>query len=88
MDYGPTNLADRIAVSLTRLVSSEIGGSAVGWDWKAGAKQPPQAVRQSQSQQDQEFEKRQRIAERLVRDLREAGYSCDLGDSGGVLRDN
>ena len=60
----------------------------MGLGWKTGAKQPPRAVRKSQSQQDQEFAERQRITERLVRILREAGYSGDLGDSGGVLRDN
>jgi hypothetical protein len=38
-------------------------------------------VRQSQSLQDQQFEERRRIAERLVQALREAGYSCDLSDS-------
>jgi hypothetical protein len=27
------------------------------------------------------FEERKRIAEHLVRALREAGYSCDLGDN-------
>jgi hypothetical protein len=35
--------------------------------------------------QDQQFEERRRIAERLVQDLREAGYSCELvgdGDDG------
>jgi len=55
---------------------------------KAGAKQPPRPVVKSQSQQDQEFAQGRRIAERLVRVLGEAGYSCDLGDSGGALRDN
>jgi len=54
----------------------------VGQGWKAGARQPPRPVRKSLSQQDQEFAKRQRIAERLVRALREAGYSCDLGARG------
>ena len=63
----------------------------MGWGRKAGAKQPPRTVRKSQSQQDQKFAERQRIAERLVRVLREAGYACDLGDSGGartLRRDN
>ena len=36
----------------------------------------------SQSLQDQQFEERLRIAERLVQDLREAGYSCELGEDG------
>jgi hypothetical protein len=37
-------------------------------------------VRKSQPQQDQQFEERLRIAERLVQALREAGYSCELAD--------
>ncbi len=43
--------------------------------------QPPKSptVRKSQSQQDQKFEERLRIAEHIVRVLREAGY-CELGD--------
>jgi hypothetical protein len=44
--------------------------------------QPPKPPSKSQSQQDQQFEERQRIAERLVQALREAGYSCELGDDG------
>ena len=49
-----------------------------------GAGQPPKplTVRKSQSQQDQLFEERLRIAERLVQALREAGYPCELGDDG------
>ena len=47
-----------------------------------GAGQRPLTVRKSQSQQDQQFEERLRIAERLVQALREAGYSCELGDDG------
>jgi hypothetical protein len=54
----------------------------MGLSRKARAKQPPRAVRKSQSQQDQEFEERQRIAERLVQALREAGCSCELADDG------
>ena len=45
----------------------------------------------SQSLQDQQFEERRRIAERLVQALREAGYCCDLSDSGSartLKRDN
>jgi hypothetical protein len=34
----------------------------------------------SQPVSDQQFEERQRIAEQLVQTLREAGYSCDIGD--------
>jgi len=48
-------------------------------------------VRESQSLQDQQFEERRRIAERLVQALREAGYCCDLSDSGSartLKRDN
>jgi hypothetical protein len=39
-------------------------------------------VRKSQSLQDQHFEERRRIAERVLRDLREAGYFCGLVDDG------
>jgi len=46
----------------------------------AAAEQPLPTVRQSQSLPDQLFEERLRIAERLVQDLREAGYSCELGE--------
>jgi hypothetical protein len=60
----------------------------MGRDWKAGAKQAPRAVRNSQPQQDQEFDERQRIVERLVRILREAGYSCYLGDAQTLRREN
>ena len=44
--------------------------------------QPPKwpPVRESQSLHDQQFVERLRIAERLVQDLREAGYSCELGE--------
>jgi hypothetical protein len=50
----------------------------------AAAEQPTKSptVRKSQSQQDQQFEERLRIAERLVQAFREAGYSCELGDDG------
>jgi hypothetical protein len=34
------------------------------------------------SLQGQEYEKRLRIAERLVQTFRLAGYSCELGDGG------
>jgi hypothetical protein len=53
---------------------------------ESSAVEPPQAVRKSRSQQDQEFEERRRIAERLVQDFREAGYSCELADDGHALR--
>ena len=58
----------------------------MGRSRKAGTKQSSQAFRKSQSKHDQEFDERQRIAERLVRALREAGYSCDLSDSGSARR--
>ena len=50
----------------------------------ARASRPPKSptVRKSQSQQDQQFEERLRIAEHLVQALREAGYSCELADDG------
>jgi hypothetical protein len=49
----------------------------------AGAQLPKlPTVRESQSLQDQQFEERLRLAERLVQDLREAGYSCELGEDG------
>ena len=43
--------------------------------------QPPKlpTVGESQSQQDQQFEERLRIAEHIVGVLREAGYSCGDG---------
>ena len=47
-----------------------------------GAGQRPLTVRKSQSQQDQLFEERLRIAERLVQALREAGYPCELSNDG------
>ena len=43
------------------------------------------SARKPQSSKDQQFEDRLRIAERLVRDLRKAGYSCDLADDGCAL---
>jgi hypothetical protein len=55
---------------------------------KDRAKQPAQAARKSQSQHDREFEERQRIAERLVRILREAGYFCHIGGAPTLRRDN
>jgi len=44
--------------------------------------QPPKLpiVRGSQSQQDQQFEERLRIAENIARVLRKARYSCEIGD--------
>ena len=39
---------------------------------------------ESQAQQDQQFEERLRIAERLVQALREAGYSCELAEDAHV----
>jgi hypothetical protein len=51
-------------------------------NWNIGKAQPPKSpiVRKSQSLQDQQFEERLHIAERLVQALREAGYSCGLAD--------
>jgi len=37
-------------------------------------------VYESQSPQEQQFEERLRIAERLLQALREAGYSCELAE--------
>ena len=50
----------------------------------AGAAQPPKSptVREAQSLQDQKFEERLRIAKHLVQALREAGFSCALGEDG------
>jgi hypothetical protein len=39
-------------------------------------------ARKSQSLQDQQFEERLRIAKRIGQALREAGYSCELGEDG------
>jgi hypothetical protein len=47
---------------------------------EAGQPPKPRTVRKSQSLQDQQFEERRRFAERLVQDLREAGFSCELGE--------
>ena len=58
---------------------------------KAGAAQPSKSPTVLEAQKDQKFEERKRIAEHLVRALREAGYSSDLGDSGSartLRRDN
>jgi hypothetical protein len=38
---------------------------------------PAPTIREAQSLQHQQFEERLRIADRLVQDLREAGYSCE-----------
>ena len=54
----------------------------MGRNGNAGVAQPSKlpTVRKSPSLQGQQFEERLRIAERLVQALREAGYSCELGD--------
>jgi hypothetical protein len=59
-------------------------GESQGNKRDAAVAQQPKSptVRKSQSLQDQQFEERQRFAERLVQDLREAGYSCELGEDG------
>ena len=56
----------------------------MGHDRDSAAVQPPKSptVRESQSLQDQQFEERLRIAEHIVRVLREAGYSSELGEDG------
>jgi len=41
-------------------------------------------VREIQS--DQQFQERRRLAERLVEELRAAGYSCELGEDGPPLK--
>ena len=41
-------------------------------------------VCKSQPVSDQQFEERRRIAEQLIQSLREAGYSCDLGDCADI----
>ena len=53
----------------------------MGRNQDSAAVQPPKSptVGVLQSQQDQQFEERLRIAEHIVRALREAGY-CELGD--------
>jgi hypothetical protein len=35
---------------------------------------------EAQSQQDKKFEERLRIAQRIAKAMREAGYSCELGE--------
>ena len=69
-------------------VSVEIVRGAMQQGRKGGAKQWLRAVRKSKSQQDRQFEERLRIAERLVRALRKAGYSCDLGSPRTLRRDS
>ena len=53
-------------------------------DRNTGAVRPPKSpkVRKSQSLQDEKFEERLRMAEHIVQALREAGFSCELGDDG------
>ena len=53
-------------------------------DRNTGAVRPPKSpkVRKSQSLQDEKFEERLRMAERLVQALREAGYTCVQGEDG------
>src|SRR5207344_263024 len=47
-----------------------------------GRKRKALRGRKPRSVSDQQFEERLRISERLVQALREAGYSCELGDDG------
>jgi hypothetical protein len=61
----------------------------MGSNRNAGAVPPPKSpiVREAQSLPDRQFEEYLRIADRLVQDLREAGYSCELAEyvrAGGV----
>ena len=61
----------------------------MGRNRNAGAAQPPKSptVREAQSLKDRQFEEHLRIADRLVQDLREAGYSCEPAEyvrAGGV----
>ena len=60
----------------------------MGCNRKTGAVQPPKSPTVLEAQKDQEFEERKRIAERLVRALREAGYSGDIGGARTLRRDN
>jgi hypothetical protein len=43
-------------------------------------KQSAQRILEFQSQQDRQLEERLRTAERIAQALREAGYSCAIGD--------
>jgi len=55
----------------------------MGRKQKAGASPRLKSLRSRKSQlQDQQFEDRRQFAERLVQVLREAEYSCELGDDG------
>ena len=66
-------------------------GDTMRCNRKAGPVQPSKSPTVLEAQEDQKFEERKRIVEHLVRALREAGYSSDLGDSGSartLRRDN
>jgi hypothetical protein len=56
----------------------------MGRKQEAATTLPPRSrsQRKSPSRRDQEYEDRLPIAERLARELRKAGYSCDLADDG------
>ena len=68
--------------NLKVIVTDRKGEQVCEVNRNVAAAQPPKSptVRESQSLQDQQLEERLRIAERLVQDLREAGYSCELGE--------
>ena len=52
---------------------------------ETGLSRTSRSQRKSPSRSDQQFEKRLRIAERLVQDLRKAGYSCGPEDDARPL---
>ena len=56
----------------------------MGYKLDAAAAEQPKSptVREIQSLQAQQFEERRRFAERLVQDLCEAGFPCELGEDG------
>ena len=58
-----------------------MGSGAMAWRGKADVKQPFKLVRKTRSSQNQEYQERLRVAERIMQALHEAGYSCDPGDA-------
>ena len=67
------------------LVSSRPAVKVMEYKLDAAADQSKSPTN-SQSLQDQQFEERLRIAEHLVRLLREARFSCELGEDDHARR--
>ena len=76
-----------------RMAGPTVASEAMTSSRNAGTTQRPGRRRSEnlKSLQAQQFEEWRRIAERLAQALREAGYSCDLGensDARTLKRDN